>query len=178
MARSRKTELFLAASPSSSGMEPDVPGDDRRWKALTTCANAAFAAKRWPEAERFYLEALAEAEALFRAWSEGRPVERADPAPMLVVATANLAECWLNGGQARRAGDHLVALRQRLCAAIECEEAGPDIREQCFRQLRPLAAELVDKLPRAGWRQEQTEREVEQVKAVALQYLSRDTTRH
>lgn len=97
---------------------------------------------------------------------------------MLVVATANLAECWLNDGQADRVGDHLVALRRRLCAAVDREEMGPDIREQCFRQLRPLAAELVDKLPRAGWRQEQTEREVEQVKAVALRYLARNTTRH
>jgi hypothetical protein len=159
-------------------MEPASLGDDRRWKALTTCANAAFAAKRWNEAERFYLEALAEADAVFHAWCEGQPAENADPAPMLVVATANLAECWLNDGQADRVGNHLVALRRRLCAAVDREEMGPDIREQCFRQLRPLAAELVDKLPRAGWRQEQTEREVEQVKAVALRYLARNTTRH
>jgi hypothetical protein len=177
MAGSRKIELFLAAS-SSSGAEAAVGSDDRRWKALTTRANAAFAAERKHEAENLYLDALAEADAVFRTWCEGQPAKNADPAPMLVVATANLVECWLAGGQPGRAGDHLVALRCRLCAMIESGEARPDIREQCFRQLRPLVAEFVDKLSRAGWRQEQIEREVEQIRAVALRYLARDTTKH
>lgn len=177
MAGSRKIELVLPASPSSA-TETAGTGDDRQWKALTTRANAAFAEKRWQEAEGFYLEALAEADAVFLAWCAGQPTANADPAPMLVVATANLAECWLAGGQPDRAGDRLVALGPRLRAVIESEEASPNVREQCFRQLRSLVGAFVDKLSRAGWRQERIEREVEQIRAVALRYLARDVTRH
>jgi hypothetical protein len=171
--RHRISSVSLLAAPETA-----VGGDDRRWKVLTARGNAAFAAKRWDEAESLYIEALAEADTVFGIWCEGQPAGTADPAPMLVVATANLAECLLVVGQPSRAGDRLVALRRRLCAVIESREARPGVREQCFLQLRPLVAELVDKLPRAGWRQEQIEREVEQMRTVAPRYLAKDTTRH
>jgi hypothetical protein len=179
MARSPKTAaLFVALPPAQPEVKPVVRRDDRPWKELTTSANAAFAAKRWDVAERLYLEALAEADTIFNAWCEGRLAGDADPAPMLVVATANLVECWLAAGEAVRAADHLVALRRRLCAAIDARETKPDVRDQCFQQLHPLLAELLDKLPRAGWPQGRTESEALQVKNVALRYLARNTTTH
>jgi hypothetical protein len=178
MARSPKPELLHAALPASPEAAPAVRRDDRPWKELTTSANAAFAAKRWDVAERLYLEALAEADTIFSAWCEGRLAGTVDPAPMLVVATANLVECWLVAGQVVRAADHLVALRQRLCAAIDSRTVKPEVRDQCFQQLRPLVAELLDKLPRAGWPQGRTEREALQVKDVALRYLAKNTTTH
>lgn len=178
MARSPKPALLVATLPASPEVEPAVRRDDRPWKELTTSANAAFAAKRWDVAERLYLEALAEADTIFSAWCEGRLAGKADPAPMLVVATANLVECWLIAGQAVRAADHLVALRRRLCAVIDARETQQDVRDQCFHQLRPLVAELLDKLPRAGWPQGRTEREALQVKDVALRYLAKNTTTH
>jgi len=178
MARPPKSALLRAILPAAPAPKPTVRRDDRPWKELTTSANAAFAAKRWDVAERLYLEALAEADAIFSAWCEGRLAGTADPAPMLVVATANLAECWLAAGEAVRAADRLVALRQRLCAAIESRTMTPDVRDQCFRQLRPLVAELLDKLPRAGWPQGRAEREALQVKDVALRHLAKNTTTH
>ncbi len=168
----------ISSASLTTATETAVASDDRRWKVLTARGNAAFAAKRWGEAESLYLEALAEADTVFDAWCEGQPAGNAAPAPMLVVAAADLAECRLAEGQPDRAGDHLVAVRRRLCAVIESGEARPGVREQCFLQLRPLVAEFVDKLPRAGWQRERIEREVEQVRAVALRYLARDTTRH
>lgn len=183
MARSPKTALLVAVPTASPEAKPDVRRDDRPWKELTTSANAAFAAKRWDVAERLYREALAEADTIFSAWCEGRLAGNAHPAPMLVVATANLAECWLTSGETQgrwavRAADHLVALRRRLCAAIDARETKQDVRDQCFQQLRPLVAELLDKLPRAGWPQGRTEREALQVKDVALRYLAKNTTTH
>jgi len=166
-----------SASPAAA-TETAGAGDDRRWKALTARANGVFAARRWAEAEGLYRAALAESDTVFDTWCRGRPGGNADPAPMLVVATANLAECWLAGGQPDRAADQLVALRRRLCAVIESGEARDGVRQQCFLQLRPLVAELVDKLPRAGWRPDQIEREVEQMRTVALRYLAKDVTRH
>ena len=168
----------VSSASLTAALETAVAGDARRWKALTVRANEAYDAKRWQDAESLYLQALAEADKVFDAWCAGQPVENADPAPMLVVATANLAECWLTGGRPDRAGDRLVALCRRLCAVVGSAETQPDVRDQCFRHLRPLVAELVDKLSRAGWPQERIEREVEQIRAVALRYLARDTTKH
>lgn len=171
MPRSMKTEVPTAVSPSAD-TESAPPGDDQRWKMLTMHANEAFAAKRWREAEGLYLDALTEADAMFCTYKDGKPVGNADPVPMLVVATMNLAECWLRTGQPERAGDHLVALCHRLCAVVECEEARQDVREQCFFHLRPTVVELADKLPRAGWSQEQTRSEIQRAQDVALQFLA------
>ena len=145
---------------------------------LTARGSAAFAVERWDEAEVLYLAALAEADALFRAFSAGRFVGRAEPAPMLVVATANLAECLLCSGQLERAGRHLVELSRTLCDVIDREEAPFSVREQCFVHLRPAVIELVEKLPRAGWDQDASAREVERAKSVALGFLAEHTPKN
>jgi len=174
--RPQKSEVSMPVRASSPAAGIDSPRDDRQWKALTGRANAAFAAQRWRDAERLYRDALAEADVVFRAYREGRPVGDADPAPMLVVAVANLAECLLCGNCPGRAGAHLVALRDRLCEAIESAAAPQHVREQCFIHLRRAVVELADKLPRAGFGHAQTAREIEKAKTVALAFLAHHTS--
>jgi len=152
-----------------------VQDSDALWKTLTARANSAFAEKRWYEAEALYLEALAEADALFRAYSEETPYSIAESVPMLVAATANIAECWLRCGQPRRAGDHLIVLCRRLCEVVEREGGREDIRQCCFMHLRTAVFELADKLARAGFSREQTTSEIEYAKFIALNFLIRNT---
>lgn len=167
-----KTKVSAAVPPSPATTPAPIEDAGRQWKALTARANEAFVAERWQEAEALYLNALTEADAIFCAYREGKPVGNIDPVPMLIVATMNLADCWLCGGQPERAGDHLAALCHRLCAIIKCEDARHEVREQCFFHLRPTVVELANKLPRAGWSQEQTAREIEQAQDVALWFLA------
>ncbi|MGE0803536.1 MAG: hypothetical protein AB7G13_28080 [Lautropia sp.] len=175
--RSCPTAASLRASTSSAD-QPDASPSDRRWKALTLQANAAFAAQRWEEADRLYLEALGEADAVFRSYRIGAPVGNADPVPMLVTAIANLADCCLERGQPGRAADYLMAVSRRLCRVIERADTRRDVREQCLIHLRPLVFELLDKLPRAGWSEERTADAIAQIRARALRHPIPDESIH
>jgi len=152
-----------------------VQDSDSLWKELSARANSAFREERWYEAEALYLEALAEADTLFRAYIDEAPGSIAESVPMLVTATANIAECWLRCGQPRRAGDHLTMLCQRLCEVVEREDGREDIRQCCFMHLRTAVFELADKHPKAGFSREQTTSEVNYAKFIALNFLTRNT---
>ncbi|MDE1173181.1 MAG: hypothetical protein PW790_05835 [Parvibaculaceae bacterium] len=177
MARSLKTGK---APPAKAGplLTPSRPAGDRRWKALTAAGNAAFAQGRREEAERCYAAALAEAEAAFSAFRAGRSDPDLDAAAMLVIASANAADNWLDMGQGRRAGEQIVMLCRRLCAALESDDLALEVRERCFLHLRPAVMELMDKLPRAGWPADAVAHEAGHVRAVALRFIGHNSPRH
>ncbi len=152
--------------------------EDQRWKALMTAGNAAFAQARREDADRCYVEALAEAEAVFEAFCSGKTEPGIDAAAILVISTANAADNWFGMGQGRRAGEQLAALCRRLCEALESDELAQEVRERCFLHLRPAVMELMDKLPRAGWSADAVAREVECARATALHFLERNSPRH
>lgn len=162
--------LFPDGRPASSG--------DGYWKQLCNLGNAAFAEGRWAEAERHYAAAMGEAERIFAAMRANSPIPGADAVPMLVVSVANAAENWLRAGQGARAGEILIALRRKLCGAIEDETLAAELREHCFVHLKHAVMALVDTLPRAGIADDVVKQEVEAARSVALRFMERNASRH
>lgn len=136
----RDNHNILSHAAAGEGLE------DSRWKHLTREGNEAFARKQYKRSGQWYQTAWLEACDLFECAARGDPMVGVNPAPLLVVSAANLAENFSMLGTPGRSEAHLKRVIALFVGTLHNPKAPVGLRRDCLFHLHRALLELVPRM--------------------------------
>jgi hypothetical protein len=143
----------VSGSPSAPSLAGSCGARAALWRALTQHGKQAFERQQDTRARHLYEEALAEAEALFKAAEETVGSATVRLAPMAYnTSCQNVAELARRQRDIETEGIFLYRAYERLVSVAESAKLPVELRSACVEQLSAAAEALIGYLSAHGLR--------------------------